>query len=97
VRKRPHLSQVKGSKRVLLIPPAHEADCYPITADRLQNNSSQVDAEAPDLARFPRFAAARVAGCSVDLHAGDLLYVPRRWWHHVRSLSSSISVSIWWL
>ncbi|KAF9869561.1 mitochondrial division protein 1 [Colletotrichum karsti] len=30
------------------------------------------------------------------LEAGDVLYIPMGWWHYVRSLSVSFSVSFWW-
>jgi cupin-like protein len=43
---------------------------------------------------FPEFAkAAYVEGI---LGPGDCLYLPKGWWHYVRSLSPSISVSFWW-
>jgi ribosomal protein L16 Arg81 hydroxylase len=30
------------------------------------------------------------------LEAGELLYLPPGWWHHVRSLGVTISVNTWW-
>ncbi|KIH93979.1 hypothetical protein SPBR_05843 [Sporothrix brasiliensis 5110] len=30
------------------------------------------------------------------LEPGDTLYIPQGWWHYVRSLSVSFSVSFWW-
>ena len=30
------------------------------------------------------------------LEPGDTLYIPRGWWHYVRGLSVSFSVSFWW-
>jgi lysine-specific demethylase 8 len=30
------------------------------------------------------------------LEPGDTLYIPVGWWHYVRSLSVSFSVSFWW-
>ncbi|KAK8173071.1 hypothetical protein BKA80DRAFT_215587, partial [Phyllosticta citrichinensis] len=30
------------------------------------------------------------------LGAGEMLYVPRGWWHYVESLAASFSVSFWW-
>jgi lysine-specific demethylase 8 len=53
-----------------------------------------VDAEQPDLARFPLFGSAPYF--ELTLHAGDMLYIPPRWWHYLRSLSTSFSVSFWW-
>jgi hypothetical protein len=31
-----------------------------------------------------------------ELAPGDAIYIPRRWWHHVRTLVSSVSVNLWW-
>lgn len=30
------------------------------------------------------------------LEPGDLLYIPSKWWHHVRSIDASASVNVWW-
>lgn len=30
------------------------------------------------------------------LEEGDMLYIPPKWWHYVRSLTTSLSVSFWW-
>jgi oxalate decarboxylase/phosphoglucose isomerase-like protein (cupin superfamily) len=31
-----------------------------------------------------------------ELQAGDTIYIPRRWWHHVRTTAVSLSVNHWW-
>ena len=54
----------------------------------------QVDVEDPDNDKYPLFSGARGVQC--DLQEGELLYIPREWWHYVRSLSLSFSVSFWW-
>lgn len=36
----------------------------------------------PDTERFPQYRAARPVGCS--LKAGEMLYLPSLWFHHVR-------------
>lgn len=43
--------------------------------------------------RFPLFADAPFVDCI--LGEGDCLYIPVGWWHYVRSLSVSFSVSFW--
>jgi hypothetical protein len=58
-------------------------------------NFSPVDAEAPDLTRFPRFRDAPLMVARVE--AGDLFYIPRLWWHQAHSESTSISLSLWWV
>jgi hypothetical protein len=43
---------------------------------------------------FPEFSdAVYVEGI---LEEGECLFIPRGWWHYVRSLSASFSVSFWW-
>ena len=81
------IAQVRGRKRFYLIPPWH--------APRVGNRDSRfadVDCEAPDLARFPRFADARVY--TVTLEPGELLFLPVGWWHQVRALEPSIGVTL---
>jgi hypothetical protein len=82
------LAQVLGSKRVTLIGPDHTDNLYAIG-----EGYSEVDPDLSDAwMRWPRFS--EVEACSVTLQAGDALFLPPRWWHHVRSLSASASVSI---
>jgi ribosomal protein L16 Arg81 hydroxylase len=54
----------------------------------------QVDLEDVDHARFPRFASAPFQDCVLE--SGQMLYIPPGWWHFVKSLSPSFSVSYWW-
>ncbi|KAF2840173.1 Clavaminate synthase-like protein [Patellaria atrata CBS 101060] len=44
--------------------------------------------------RFPEFKHAEYL--EGILGPGDCLYLPVTWWHYVRSLSTSFSVSFWW-
>lgn len=87
------LTQIRGHKRVLLFPP-DQAGLYPFSEECLMSNTSQVNPENPDLSQFPLFSGAKGLGCL--LGPGDVLYIPPKWWHHVRSLTASLSVSFWW-
>jgi [protein]-arginine 3-hydroxylase / protease len=60
---------------------------------RSQGNISAVDVEAPDLQRFPEFQDA--AYVHTIMRPGDMLFIPARWWHFVKSLSTSTSVTFW--
>lgn len=91
------LMQVVGRKRVSLLPKQTDLSClYVGQSHDQQSNTSAVDVEGPDLTRFPRFESALPALQSTTLDPGDALYIPSKWWHHVRSLDLSISVNVWW-
>ena len=87
------LAQVVGKKYVRLAPPEAAACLYPFTSG-LTTNTSRVDALAPDLEEFPRYADVPFLDCLLE--PGAMLYIPPGWWHYVQSASSSFSVSFWW-
>uniref|UniRef100_A0A7S4IF80 JmjC domain-containing protein n=1 Tax=Odontella aurita TaxID=265563 RepID=A0A7S4IF80_9STRA len=97
------LLQFVGKKKVILFPKSethgagHEQEVawYYTGTDGGQYNTSAVDVEAPDLVRHPLFAEAPPA-IECALSPGDALFIPSKWWHHVRSLDSSISANVWW-
>ncbi|XP_055693280.1 bifunctional peptidase and arginyl-hydroxylase JMJD5 [Lutzomyia longipalpis] len=87
------LAQVVGTKRILLADP-HDAEAvYPFDGKML-SNTSQVDLENVDWEKFPKIR--EIAFYQVHLHEGEVLYIPPGWWHHVRAISNSISLSFWW-
>lgn len=87
------LCQVFGHKQVILAAPGDTANMY-AHGQRMLHNTSQLDAEAVDVQRFPRAAAVR--WYRTRLYRGEMLYIPPGWWHHVRALERSFSVSFWW-
>ncbi|KAI9101767.1 hypothetical protein DFS34DRAFT_647554 [Phlyctochytrium arcticum] len=87
------LGQVVGHKYVRLYSPKNTGYLYPFDSQSMLSNTSQVNAEAPDEQKFPLFASAPFLECMLE--PGDLLYIPKGWWHYVRSLSVSFSVSFW--
>ena len=48
----------------------------------------------PDLERFPRFKDVQALECVVS--PGDVLYIPSYWWHHIISLTETVSVTFWY-
>ncbi|PKU74206.1 lysine-specific demethylase JMJ30 isoform X1 [Dendrobium catenatum] len=86
-------AQVVGRKYVRLYPESASQDLYPHTESMLKN-SSQVDLDNFDAKDFPRTADLDFLDCILE--EGELLYIPPKWWHYVRSLSTSFSVSFWW-
>jgi Cupin-like domain len=82
--------QIYGRKRLLLIDPASSGQLYPY-AD--VPSKSQVDPESPDLKRFPMFSQCKVM--EHTLEPGDLVYIPKGWWHHLSADEISISANCW--
>ncbi|KAI9706092.1 MAG: hypothetical protein M1836_005498 [Candelina mexicana] len=99
------LCQVVGKKYVRLYSPHETERVYPrgIGDGGLDmSNTSQIDIAAmedPDgdhslHEKFPLFKEAKCLECILE--EGECLYIPVGWWHYVRSLSVSFSVSFWW-
>ncbi|KAJ0009186.1 hypothetical protein NQD34_016601 [Periophthalmus magnuspinnatus] len=53
-----------------------------------------VDPLAPDLTRFPEFGS--VSPLQVTVRAGEMLYLPSLWFHHVRQSHGAIAVNFWY-
>ncbi|XP_016078214.1 PREDICTED: lysine-specific demethylase 8 isoform X2 [Miniopterus natalensis] len=87
------LAQVLGRKYIRLYSPQESEALYPHDT-HLLHNTSQVDVENPDLEKFPKFAEAPFLSCI--LSPGELLFIPVKYWHYVRALDLSFSVSFWW-
>ena len=54
---------------------------------------SPVNIAKPDLKKFPQFSTA--TPYIVTLDPGDVLFVPRHWWHFVETVETAISVNTW--
>jgi len=90
---------VAGCRRFTLFPPEQLKNLYigPLEYSPAGRPVSMVDLQNPDFERFPRFVDALAAAEVAELEAGDAIYVPYYWWHHVRSLSSfNVLINYWW-
>lgn len=87
------LCQIAGTKKIILYPEKDSQYLYP-HENNLLFNTSRVDVENPDHDTFPEFKKATKKECL--LQPGDVLYIPPKYWHHVRALDNSFSVSFWW-
>lgn len=89
-------AQIRGTKRVILFPPESFQCLYPYRFGHPCDRQSQVDFDNPDYERFPAFKDAR--GVEAILRPGDVLYIPRCWWHMVHSLDElTVSVNFWYM
>lgn len=80
------LAQIYGRKQVKLISPYHLAS---VSSDG--EWLSPVDPDHVDYARFPGMRNVDVL--EVTLEPGEILFVPLGWWHWVKALDVSISLS----
>ena len=90
---------VAGRRRFTLFPPEQVANLYigPLDFAPTGAAMSLVSLRDPDFARYPKFRAATAAAQTAVLQAGDGLFIPPLWWHHVESLEPfNVLVNYWW-
>jgi hypothetical protein len=80
--------QAYGTKRISLFPPFELL----LLRHAKDGVHSEIDAERPDLEAVPDFAD--ITRYDVELTAGEGLFIPVGWWHHVRALTPSVSLSV---
>ncbi len=90
---------VAGKRRFTLFPPDQLENLYigPLDFTPAGPPASLVDFKQPDLERFPRFAEALKHAQVAELEAGDAIFIPSMWWHHVEGLTDfNILINYWW-
>jgi hypothetical protein len=90
---------VAGRRRFTLFPPEREEDLYmgPAHPTPAGTPVSMVHLRAPDLDRYPRFAAALESAEEAELSPGDAIFIPKDWFHHVEALEPyNMLVNYWW-
>jgi hypothetical protein len=90
---------VAGRRRFTLFPPEQVANLYVGPLDFAPTGAamSMVSLRDPDFARYPKFRDALAAAQVTELEAGDGIFVPPLWWHHVESLEPfNVLVNYWW-
>lgn len=83
------IAQLVGRKRVTVLPAGDVGRLY----NHTRVFSQITDLDDPDLhsARFPRLAEA--TAFNVLLEAGEILFMPLGWWHQVRALDFSVTMT----
>lgn len=84
-------AQIYGRKRFFLVSPDQSKNMYPSSKFDYGSTLSEVDVLNYDTSRHPNFL--RVKAVTTTLSPGEMLFIPRGWWHCVQSLDKSISVN----
>ena len=86
-------TQVYGKKHWFLYPPEYDVVFNP-PITRSPYFHSLFNPDNPDFEKFPNTKYIQTWEC--ELEAGDILYNPPSWWHHVRNMSDSIGIGFRW-
>ena len=85
-----------GYKDIVLVPPTQRLFLYTLTEEGMPPNYSPVDFFNPDLHKYPDFAKVK-GKYTVRLNAGDILFIPSYWWHHIKSSQGqNMAVNLWY-
>jgi hypothetical protein len=90
---------IAGKRRFTLFPPDAIGDLYIGPIDRTLSGPpvSLAAAAPPGDPRYPRFERARERALVLELLPGDVLYLPKLWWHQVEATEPlNILVNYWW-
>jgi hypothetical protein len=88
-----------GKRRFTVFPPNQLDNLYigPLDLTPAGQPASLVDFTQPDLAKHPKFVQAMQHAQVAELEAGDAIFIPSMWWHHVEGLSRfNVLVNYWW-
>lgn len=85
------LVQVLGVKKVFLVAPKYAQYVYPLPENFLK---SQVNPMNPNFEMHPKFK--HVTLFEGELKAGEILFIPKGWYHYIYSPEESISINCWY-
>lgn len=88
-----------GKRQFILFPPEQLKNMYvgPLDFTPAGQSVSLVDFANPDYQQFPKFKQALQQAQIADMEAGDAIFIPSMWWHHVQSFGElNVLINYWW-
>jgi hypothetical protein len=83
------IAQIVGRKRIKLLPSSEAGKLY--NHHHVFSEVPDLEDPAIDLTRYPRLAEVRIY--DVTLNPGEILFVPIGWWHQVKALDFSVTIT----
>lgn len=91
------LMQIMGCKVVWLFSPQGGGGNWHYAGHNgQQKNTSPINPEQYDAQKYPLLMEQGPPAMPCLLEPGDILYIPSKFWHYVRSVDTSASVNVWW-
>jgi len=83
------IAQIVGRKRLKLVPAADVGKLY--NHQHVFSEIADLEDQALDPTRFPLLANARIY--DVTLSPGEIIFIPLAWWHQVKALDFSVTIT----
>ncbi len=90
---------ISGKREFSLFPPSQLENLYcgPLEINPGGVPISLANIEEPDFEKFPKLKTALEYGQIAEMEAGDALFIPYMWWHHVQSRGPfNVLLNYWW-
>ena len=81
------LMQFVGTKKVFV--------CAPNAQVHAGSNGNQVNTSSLNPEVTKERQQSGVSFLQTTLHPGDALYIPKKWFHHIRTVETSVSINTW--